>query len=262
MKEAGMPSLKLKTYFNWSSGKDSALALYYLLQDKNYSVEHLLTSVNSYHNRVSMHGLRRELLEQQVRSLDIANSTIELPEQPAMEEYESVMAEAVMKLQRKGFKYAAFGDIFLEDLRKYREAQLDRVNIRAVFPIWKRNTRELMDEFINLGFKAIVICINADLLEDSFAGRVIDRSFIDDLPKGVDPCGENGEFHTFCFDGPIFKKPIPFVVGEKVYREYNAPVDNDPGKDEALLEKKKMGFWFCDLLPEEQTIFSDARFAF
>jgi len=250
-----MQSLKLKTYFNWSTGKDSALALYYLLQDKNYSVDHLLTSVNSFHNRVSMHGLRRELLEQQVRSIGIPSSTIELPEAPSMEEYESVMTEAVMKLQKKGFKYAAFGDIFLEDLRKYRQEQLDRINVRAVFPIWKRNTKELLNEFISLGFKAIVVCINADLLEASFAGRVIDKSFINDLPKSVDPCGENGEFHTFCFDGPIFKTRIPYIVGEKVYREYNAP-----GKDDKDAEKEnakdKMGFWFCDLLPIEQTIFS------
>jgi len=243
-----MQTFKLKTYFNWSSGKDSALALHYLLKDKNYSIEHLLTSVNSFHNRVSMHGLRRDLLEQQLASLGIPNSTIELPEQPTMEEYESVMKQAMMPLQRNGFKYAAFGDIFLEDLKKYREAQLDKLNLRAVFPIWKRDTKELLNEFINLGFKAIVVCINADLLDVSFAGRVIDKSFIDDLPAGVDPCGENGEFHTFCFDGPVFKKAIPFVIGEKVYREYNAPGKcQDSGASDA--EKKKMGFWFCDLLP-------------
>jgi len=256
-----LQSVKLKTYFNWSSGKDSALALYYLLQDKNYSIEHLLTSVNSLHNRVSMHGLRRELLEQQVRSLGITGSTIELPEQPSMEEYESVMRDAVMKLHRKGFKYAGFGDIFLEDLRKYREEQLDKLNIRAVFPIWKRNTRDLLDEFFNLGFKAVVVCVKADLLEASFAGRMIDRSFIDDLPKGVDPCGENGEFHTFCFDGPVFKSAVPFVVGEKVYREYNA-TGSDQDKSEKEKLKEKMGFWFCDILPVEQTMFSDPHPAF
>jgi len=251
----------LKTYFNWSSGKDSALALYYLLRDKNYSVEHLLTSINSFHNRVSMHGLRRELLLQQVRSLGMANSTIELPEQPSMEEYEAVMSEAVMKLQRKGFKYAAFGDIFLEDLKRYREEQLGKINIRAVFPVWKRDTKELLNEFIGLGFKAIIVCINAELLEPSFAGRIIDKNFINDLPKVVDPCGENGEFHTFCFDGPIFEKPVPFIVGEKVYREYKTP-EKESGKNEMEEAKKKMGFWFCDLLPVEQTIFSDSRFAF
>ena len=252
--------MQLKTYFNWSSGKDAALALYYLLQDHNYSVEHLLTSVNSFHNRVSMHGLRRELLEQQVRSLGITSSTIELPEQPSMKEYEAEMGAAVMQLHKKGFHYAAFGDIFLEDLKKYRDAQLSKLNIRAVFPLWKKNTKELLKEFLALGFKAIVVCVNAQLLEPSFAGRIIDAGFIDDLPKGVDPCGENGEFHTFCFDGPIFKKPIPFIVGEKVYREYNNPDNSNTDQNKAA--SKQMGFWFCDLLPEEETIFSDKRFAF
>ncbi len=197
--------MQLKTYFNWSSGKDAALALYYLLQDHNYSVEHLLTSVNSFHNRVSMHGLRRELLEQQVRSIGITGNTIELPEQPSIEEYEAAMGEAVKQLYKKGFHYAAFGDIFLEDLKKYREAKLDKLNIRAVFPLWKKNTKELLQEFLALGFKAIVVCVNAQLLEASFAGRIIDAAFINDLPKGVDPCGENGEFHTFCLMVPYLQ---------------------------------------------------------
>ena len=236
----------MKTYFNWSSGKDSALALHYLLQDRNYSIEHLLTAVNAFHDRVSMHGLRRKLLELQIASLGIPHSTIELPEQPSMKEYESMMKQAVSQLHKKGFNYAAFGDIFLEDLKKYREQQLAIMDIRAVFPLWKRDTRQLLEEFIELGFKAIIICINADILDVSFAGRIIDKEFINDLPSGVDPCGENGEFHTFCFDGPIFNKAIPFEIGEKVYREYNAP-DNDNSSSD--IAKKKMGFWFCDLLP-------------
>jgi uncharacterized protein (TIGR00290 family) len=182
----------LKTYFNWSSGKDSALALHYLLKDKNYRIEHLLTSVNAFHDRVSMHGLRRKLLELQIASLEMAHSTIELPEQPSMEEYESMMKQAVSQLHKKGFNYAAFGDIFLEDLKKYREQQLAIMDIQAVFPLWKRDTKQLLEEFIELGFKAIIICINADLLDVSFAGRIIDKEFINDLPPGVDPCGENG----------------------------------------------------------------------
>lgn len=230
-----------KTYFNWSSGKDSALALHYLLNDKNYSIEHLVTSVNSFHNRVSMHGLRRELLEQQIMSLGIAHSTIELPEQPSMLEYETAMKEKVAQLKEQGFACAAFGDIFLEDLKKYREQQLALMEISAVFPLWQRNTKDLLNEFIGLGFKAILVCINSSLLDVSFAGRIIDKAFINDLPEEVDPCGENGEFHTFCFDGPVFKQPVPFAVGEKIYREYTSP-----GND----QKNNMGFWFCDLIPE------------
>jgi uncharacterized protein (TIGR00290 family) len=238
----------LKTYFNWSTGKDSALALHYLLQDKSYSVEHLLTSINTYHNRVSMHGLRRELFEQQIDALGIPYSTIELPEQPSMTEYEDLMKKTVSDLQQKGFEYAAFGDIFLEDLKIYREQQLAAFNIKGIFPIWKKDTKELLNEFIALGFKAILVCIKSDLLDVSFAGRIIDKDFIKDLPPNVDACGENGEFHTFCFDGPIFKKAINFTIGEKIYREYKAP-ENKEDKCFSPTQKNNMGFWFCDLLP-------------
>jgi uncharacterized protein (TIGR00290 family) len=235
-----------KTYFNWSTGKDAALALHYLLQDKSFSIEHLLTSVNSHHNRVSMHGLRRELMQKQVETIGLPYSTIELPEQPGMSEYESIMHATVAKLKTEGFTDTAFGDIFLEDLRTYREQQLQPYGITAHFPLWKRNTKELVHEFIDLGFKAITVCIKADLLDVSFVGRIIDHNFIKDLPPDVDPCGENGEFHTFCFDGPVFKQPIPFTIGETIFRKYKAPKeekDNCFSKD----QDRSMGFWFCDL---------------
>lgn len=227
-----------KTYFNWSTGKDSALALYHLLQDKDYDVQYLLTSVNATHNRVSMHGLRRALMERQIQGIGLPYGTIELPEQPDMAAYESRMKNVVAGLKQNGFGYAAFGDIFLEDLRAYREKQLAAFDIKAVFPLWKKDTRELMHEFLDLGFRAVVVCVDARLLDVSFCGRIIDKKFIEDLPPNVDPCGENGEFHTFCFDGPIFKNAIPFEIGEKVYRTYPAPSDKE----------KEMGFWFCDLL--------------
>ena len=229
----------IKTYFNWSTGKDAALAFYHLSQNEKYSIEHLLTSVNTHFNRVSMHGLRRELMEQQVAAMGLPHTTIELPEQPDMEEYESIMLSTVSKLKSFGLTTAAFGDIFLEDLKTYRENQLSKQGIDAIFPLWKRNTKDLLHEFLDLGFKAIIVCTKASLLDESFAGRVLDKDFIKDLPPNVDPCGENGEFHTFCFDGPIFKNPISFEVGEKIYKEYKAP--KDTGKD-------SMGFWFCDLV--------------
>lgn len=240
----------LKTYFNWSSGKDSALALHYLLQDKNYSVEHLITTINTSYNRVSMHGLRKDLLLQQVNSLGISHSIIGLPEEPSMEEYEKVMKENIRFLQQNNFECAAFGDIFLEDIKKYREEQLAPFNIKTVFPLWKKDTRQLMDEFIKSGFKAIVVCIDAGLLDISFAGRMIDEDFIKDLPPNVDICGENGEFHTFCFDGPIFKNPVAFTIGENIYREYKAPKKDE---DNSVLssDTNNYGFWFCDLLPKE-----------
>lgn len=230
-----------KVYFNWSSGKDSALALHYLLQDKNYSVEYLLTSVNAHHNRVSMHGLRTELLYLQTETIDIPCGIIELPEHPNNAQYESLMTKAVQQLKVDGFEYAAFGDIFLEDLRKYREQQLQRLNIKTVFPLWKKDTKQIIREFIDLGFKAIVICANADLLDQSFVGRQIDNDFINDLPSGVDPCGENGEFHTFCFDAPFFKQEVSFLIGETVLREY---------KNGDTTSR----FWFCDLVTKKTQV--------
>ena len=146
---------KHKTYFNWSSGKDSALALYLLLQDDRFSVEELITTINSHYNRVSMHGLRKELLLAQTDALNIPASVIELPEMPSMTVYEQKMLETVSRLKKDGFTHTAFGDIFLEDLRAYREQQLAKQNLKAVFPIWKRDTKELLNEFLDLGFKTI-----------------------------------------------------------------------------------------------------------
>jgi uncharacterized protein (TIGR00290 family) len=226
-----------KTYFNWSTGKDSALALYYLLRDQHYSVEHLLTSINAHHDRVSMHGLRRKLFELQIHALGIPYSTIELPEQPTMEEYETLMIRTVKNLKEQSFECAAFGDIFLEDLKLYREKQFAAFDLQTVFPLWKKDTTALLQEFLSLGFKAIVVCVNNEVLDKSFTGRIIDKDFINDLPSGVDPCGENGEFHSFCFDGPIFKNPIPFTVGATIQREYKSPNNQTNTR-----------FWFCDLL--------------
>ncbi|WP_203255726.1 adenine nucleotide alpha hydrolase [Hyunsoonleella ulvae] len=233
-----------KTYFNWSSGKDSALALYHILQDDSFAVEELITTVNSHYNRVSMHGLRKELLVTQTNALDIPASFIELPEMPSMEVYEQKMNATVSRLKNEGFTHSAFGDIFLEDLRKYREDQLAKQSFKAVFPIWKRDTKELLNEFLNLGFKTIIVCANSKYFGEDFVGTVIDKHFINSLPDGVDPCGENGEFHTFCFDGPIFKNPVAFKIGEKVYREYD-----HPNTDDSVCTADKYGVWYCDLLP-------------
>ena len=231
---------RLKTYFNWSSGKDAAMALYELQQDENYQIDLLLTSINAHHDRVSMHGLRRELLLKQIEAVGLPSTTIELPEEPSMETYNTLMQKTVQKLQSDGYTHSGFGDIFLEDLRTYREEQLKPYGISCSFPLWKKDTKALINEFVDLGFRAIVICIKSELLDKSFVGREIDQTFIDDLPDNVDPCGENGEFHTFCFDGPIFSHPVQFSVGEKIYREYTSPSGS---KD------KSMGFWFCDLIP-------------
>lgn len=187
-----------------------------------------------------MHGLRRSLLQQQAQSIGLPLRMVEMPQQATMDEYNRVMSQAMSKLTEEGYTHCAFGDIFLEDLRAYREKELQAFDIVPQFPLWKCNTRELIEEFLSLGFRAVVLCANAQLLDESFVGREIDERFLDDLPASVDPCGENGEFHTFCFDGPIFSHPIEFSQGEKVLRTYPSP----SGK-----EGESVGFWFLDLLP-------------
>lgn len=235
-----------KTYMNWSSGKDASLALYHLLQDPRIRIDKLITSVNAFHDRVSMHGLRRELLQQQAQEIGIPLSILELPQEPSMEIYNQKMEDMLGALAQEGYSQCGFGDIFLQDLRTYREKQLQTFHIQAQFPLWKRNTKELIQEFLDLGFKAILICTKSSLLDESFVGRIIDTDFLKDLPPNVDPCGENGEFHTFCFDGPIFKHPIPFELGEKVYREYKNPDQTNTNKNSSQL-----GFWFLDLIPKK-----------
>lgn len=232
---------------NWSGGKDSSLCLHKILQDKRYTVDRLLTSVNAVHDRISMHGVRRALLNAQAASIGLPLQTIELPEQPGMAEYELAMMQEVNALQQAGYTHAVFGDIFLEDLKVYREKKLAEVDIECVFPLWEIPTSQLMQEFLDLGFKAIIVCVNEQFLDKSFCGRLIDASFVQDLPPGVDVCGENGEYHSFVFDGPIFKYPIPFEKGKIVYRKYEAPkTDGDAGG--SMDQASQYGFYFCDLL--------------
>ncbi|WP_294331552.1 diphthine--ammonia ligase [uncultured Chryseobacterium sp.] len=233
--------MKPKAVFNWSSGKDSALALYKILQEEKFEITSLLTSINKEFQRISMHGVHISLLEKQVESLGFPLAQLELPKEPSMEEYREMMESIMTDFKKQGVTHSIFGDIFLEDLRKYREDQLAAAGIQGVFPLWKKDTKNLIEEFMDLGFKTIVTCINETYLDKSFAGRVIDKQFIEDLPENVDPCGENGEFHTFTFDGPIFKDPIGFEVGEIVKKTYPKPKS---GSDE---ENGEYVFWFCDL---------------
>ncbi|WP_345766640.1 diphthine--ammonia ligase [Chryseobacterium endophyticum] len=233
--------MKPKAVFNWSSGKDSALALYKILQEEKFEITSLLTSINKEFQRISMHGVHVSLLEKQAESLGFPLIKLELPKEPSMEEYRNIMESTMNDFKQQGVTHSVFGDIFLEDLRKYREDQLAAAGIQGVFPLWKKDTKNLIEEFMDLGFKTIVTCINETYLDKSFAGRVIDKQFIEDLPENVDPCGENGEFHTFTFDGPIFKDPIGFEVGEIVKKTYPKPKS---GSDE---ENGEYVFWFCDL---------------
>lgn len=244
-------SIPKKALFNWSSGKDSALALYKTLQNPDFKIEYLLTSVNQQFQRISMHGVRVALLEAQAKSIGLPLKIMQIPEMPTMEVYEDVMTETLTELKNEGITQAVFGDIFLEDLRKYREAQLDKIGFEAVFPLWKIPTQDLIQEFIALGFKTIVVCVNERYLDKSFVGRIIDQDFINDLPENVDVCGENGEFHTFTFDGPVFSKPIQFEIGEIVYRKYEKPkAENSTNTacDTNASDAFDFGFWYCDLI--------------
>ncbi|WP_089055659.1 Dph6-related ATP pyrophosphatase [Flavobacterium oncorhynchi] len=242
-----------KALFNWSSGKDSALALYKILQDSEYKIDCLLTSVNQQYQRISMHGVRVELLNAQAKSIGLPLKVMQIPEMPTMEVYENVMTKTLTELKDSGITHSVFGDIFLEDLRKYREDQLAKMDFQGVFPLWKIPTKDLIQEFISLGFKTIVVCVNERYLDKSFVGRIIDQDFINDLPENVDVCGENGEFHTFAFDGPIFSKPIDFEIEEIVYRKYEKPEKEDSSDtacDTSASDAFDFGFWYCDLIPK------------
>ena len=215
--------------FCWSGGKDSAMALHALLQRENVRVVALLTTVTEGYERISMHGVRRELLERQAQSIGLPLQQVRIPPQCVNPIYESRMEEALRVYLDQGVRRVAFGDIFLEDLRAYREKNLARLGMTALFPIWQRDTRELIHSFHANKFRAIAVCIDPKILAPSFAGRELDASFFRDLPPAADPCGENGEFHTFVFDAPMFRSPIPIRTGEVVTRD---------------------GFVFCDLLPK------------
>lgn len=203
---------------SWSGGKDSALALWTLQEAHGLRPEALITTVTGDYDRVSMHGTRRELLARQAAAADIPLVEVEIPVGCSNEQYEERMAQALTSGRLRDVDAVAFGDLFLEDIRRYRETRLGMVGKRAMFPLWGRATPVLAREFIAYGFKAIVVCVDPRLLDRSFAGRVFDQGLLDDLPAGVDPCGENGEFHTFVYAGPVFSDPIPVVVGAVVER--------------------------------------------
>jgi len=229
---------KEKVILSWSGGKDSSLALYEIQQKDEYEVVSLLTTVSEHYQRISHHGVRVKLLEQQASAIGIDLHILYLPQTCTNDIYERQMKKVMLEYLDKGIRTVAFGDIFLEDLRTYREEKLSLVDMKAIFPIWKRDTTKLVNTFIDLGFKSYISCIDAEKLDPSFAGRLIDESFLHDLPDGVDPCGENGEFHSFVFDGPIFNRHVPVSVGEIVQRDkrYFADLLSDPQHPEPQAE--------------------------
>lgn len=243
--------MKEKIVFCWSGGKDSALALHRILQD-GYHVVSLITTCNEHFQRVSMHGVRLELLEEQARAIGLPLEKIFLSHHSSNEEYQEKLADSLVAFKARGVTAVAFGDIFLEDLRQWRESNLALLGLRGLFPIWKNDTRALIREFIELGFRSVVCCVNDAFLDETALGRNIDWAFIGDLPAEVDVCGEYGEFHSFAFAGPIFTKPVRFQIGKTVYRpiEQTHPGNSSPSAYGCALQEPRIakGFWYCDLL--------------
>ena len=219
-----------KVILSWSGGKDSTLALYKIKRDPAYRVVSLLTTINEQYDRISLHGVRRELLELQAEALGFPLDKVWVSNNGTNDEYEAKMRQALAEHLNAGVSGVVFGDIFLEDLKKYREEKLLSVGLKGIFPLWQKNSFDLACTFIYLGFKAVVTCVDTQVLDAAFGGREYDEQFLVDLSEGVDPCGENGEFHSFVYDGPIFHRPVGFHTGEQVLKHDR--------------------FFFCDLIPD------------
>ena len=217
-----------KSLLSWSGGKDSALTLYELQQTDTPQIVALLTTVTEDYDRISMHGVRRDLLEQQAARMGYPLEKALIPKDCSNDDYGRIMTEVLERYKAKGVRDVVFGDLFLEDIRSYREGNLEKIGMKGVFPLWEKDTGELARSFVHHRFKAVVVCVDTEALDGDFVGREYDGAFLDDLPEEVDPCGENGEFHTFVYDGPIFSEPIEVVRGEKVLRDER--------------------FYFCDLM--------------
>lgn len=211
--------MKTKVLMSWSGGKDSALALYYILKDSNYEIISLITTVTEGYDRISMHGVRNELLELQAKEIGLPLHKIIIPQKCSNEDYQSIMSVEMTHFKEIGINHVIFGDIYLEDIRQYREEQLSKLDMKAIFPLWGIDTKQISDTFIKEGFKTIISCVDTNAIDKKFSGRIYDNDLLNDLPESCDVCGENGEFHTFLFDGPIFKNKISIKTGRQTMRE-------------------------------------------
>lgn len=220
-----------KVLFSWSGGKDSAIALYKIQRNQDYKILALFTTVTKDYDRISMHGVRRILLQKQVECMGLSLHEVFIPRNGSNEEYDSIMKEEMIRFREKGISSVVFGDIFLEDVKNYRERNLSEVAMKGIFPIWNSDTADLAKDFIASGFKAVVTCVDSKALDEKFVGKILDEHFLSELPSNVDPCGENGEFHSFVFDGPIFKQAVKFKKGEVLLRDNR--------------------FYYCDLTPAD-----------
>lgn len=219
-------------WLSWSSGKDSAWALHTLRQQRNVPITALVTTVNAHAQRVAMHAVRESLLEAQAQAAGLTLVKVPIPHPCSNDQYEQAMKAMLQRANTFGVTHMAYGDLFLEDIRQYRERLLAGTGLAPVFPLWNLNTRDLARRMIASGLRAVVTCIDSRQLPTTFVGRQFDDGFLAELPESVDPCGERGEFHTFAFAGPMFTHPLPVRTGEIVERD---------------------GFVFIDLLPGEAT---------
>jgi len=227
----------MKCLVSWSGGKDSALALFRCLNDQQISIVGLVTTINQATQRISMHGVSLDLLKKQTDSIGLPLHVVTLPEICPMDEYEKIMGDFMITMKNNGIEGMVFGDIFLEDIRKYREMQLAKIGLTPIFPLWGMRSVDVASEFLSHRFKSIITCVDGEVLNDEYVGELYSSSFISKLPNGVDPCGENGEFHSFVIDGPIFSSPIHVRVDEKVKIEY--PVTKGSGAKT---------FWFASIV--------------
>lgn len=209
-----------KAYFNWSSGKDSAFALYKAMKSETYDVQNLFTIIKKQGSKIAMHEIGIDLLKQQANTIGIPLTVLEFDLAASPGEYEKSIKTQMEKFKREQINTALFGDLYLQDLRNRRIENCKQQGIQAEFPLWNSKPDELLREFISLGFKSIVTCVDGSVLDESFVGRVIDEAFLRDLPSGIDICGENGEYHSFVFDGPIFHKPVKFEIIKRYYVDY------------------------------------------
>ncbi|MGJ8672310.1 ATP-binding protein [Rubritalea sp.] len=238
------------TWLHWSGGKDSAYALTKLSQKEKLGG--IVTSLSAEFRRISMHGVREELLDAQAEAIGLPLHKVLIPRDCNMQDYDQVLSTEMEHLKTMGATRCAFGDIFLEDLRAYRQKQMDAVKLETSFPIWKEaDTRTMAKSIIESGIKAIVVCVNGKHFDKSFLGRKYDADFLNDLPSEVDPCGENGEFHTFVYDSPNFSSAIPIKLGEKVDKLYT-PASNEEDEPECGAKPAwDTQFYFQDLLLDQ-----------
>lgn len=209
---------KPKVVVSWSSGKDCAFALHQVRSEGRFEVVGLLTTLNSENDRVAMHGVRRELLQKQMAALELPAEMVMLPMPCDNETYRRLVGATIEALRERGVRYVVFGDLFLRDIRQYREEQMEGSGMEPIFPLWLRDTGQLSRDMVESGMRAVVTSVDQRSLSAEFVGRQYDHSFLDDLPEDVDPCGENGEFHTLVVDGPMFSSGLSVTVGEKVMR--------------------------------------------